>query len=112
MSTQKVMKICEISPEYQFQGPRFRSLGETSGEYFREEHLIPWLKSFDPQTEGIVDFSGTVVYSPSFLEEGFGGAIRQGYKNQVAKLSFRNIEDKWLTKLNTFISDALQLAKK
>lgn len=112
LGKERLMKVCSISPQYQFQGPRFRSLGKTSGEEFRDEHLIPWLSSFEPNTVGIVDFEGTLVFSPSFLEESFGGAIRLGYKDQISKLKFRNIENPWLNKLNEFISTAIQMTKK
>ena len=109
---EQLMKGCSISPQSQFQGPRFRSLGLSSGEEFRDDHLLPWLEALGKDDVGIVDFEGTLVFSPSFLEESFGGAVRKGYKDQIAKLKFRHIETMWLNKLNAFISNAIQMSKK
>lgn len=46
----------------------------TSGETFRQEHLAPALKKFD---KVIVDLSGYNRYGRSFLDEAFGGLIRE-----------------------------------
>lgn len=105
---EKKMIICDVNPLYRFQGPRFIRLGKGSGEEFRDMYLIPWLKELKTVNEGVIDFSGTIVYSPSFLEESFGGAIRKGFSEQVKKLSFENIEDTWNKKLQSFIFDALK----
>jgi hypothetical protein len=46
----------------------------TSGEVFRQKHLTPALKEFDHVT---VDLTGYNRYGRSFLDEAFGGLIRE-----------------------------------
>ena len=114
-----ILKICEIEKGYEYEGPRFVHLGPFSGEEFRKEHLLPWLKKIDSQEKNIVDFIGTKMYSPSFLEESFGGAIREAdskkeadeirKKLQQAKLI--NIDPVWKKKLDEYIKDAKYKAK-
>ncbi|MBZ0259715.1 MAG: STAS-like domain-containing protein [Hyphomicrobiales bacterium] len=55
---------------------RVRSDGPSSGERFREDFLLPQLK-----TTKIVEIKldGAAGYPSSFLEEAFGGLIREGY---------------------------------
>jgi hypothetical protein len=62
-------------------GPRRRSEGNFSGEEFRQRILVPKLKSaMDAGRELVVDLDGTSGYGTSFLEEAFGGLIRNnGY---------------------------------
>jgi len=58
-------------------GPRYRSEGEFSGEQFRAEILLPRiLNAIKKGLKLIVDLDGTHGYGLSFLEESFGGLIR------------------------------------
>jgi hypothetical protein len=50
--------------------------GPFPGEKFREELLIPALRSFDRVT---VELDGTSGMGSSFLEEAFGGLVRAGF---------------------------------
>lgn len=88
----EVLKILDCKEDYAYEGPRFIKLGPESGEEFRESFFIPWLEKNVENKELYVDFAGTIVYTPSFLEETFGGAIRKGY-TQVKNLKFLNIPD-------------------
>lgn len=103
----KTLKILDCKPDFKFQGPRFRKFGESSGEEFRDDFLIPWLDTVTKDDIGIVDFSGTKVYMSSFLEESFGGAVRKGYGDKVSGLKFTNIEQDSLRDLNQYIGSAL-----
>lgn len=53
---------------------RYRADGDFSGEVFREDLLVPLLKQFD---EVRIDLDGAMGYGSSFLEEAFGGLVRQ-----------------------------------
>lgn len=53
---------------------RYRSDGPHSGEVFREEFLVPRLQETDVL---IVDMDGTDGYGSSFLDEAFGGLLRE-----------------------------------
>lgn len=103
---EKKLEIATIAAGFLYQGPRFERLGPNSGELFRKTVLIPFLDGLQENQIGIIDFGGTKVYSPSFLEEGFGGAIRQGYADKVCNLEFLNIPDEWKTILKQYITRA------
>ena len=108
------MNICEVCKGYEYEGPRYIKLGPFSGEEFREKHLLPWLNTLNIQEESVIDFLGTKMYSPSFLEESFGGAIREAKTSQEAetyrqKLNFTefiNIDPIWKKKLDGYIKNA------
>lgn len=103
----KVLKILDCKDDYKFQGPRFISLGPESGEEFRDSFFIPWLNENKDETDLTVDFSGTIVYTPSFLEETFGGAIRKGFVN-IEKISLINLPKEQEEKIKKYINDALK----
>lgn len=71
---------------------RYRWQGNFSGEAFREDLLLPAMRSGDSI---IVDLDGTSGVGPSFLEEAFGGLIRAGLKlDQVlSKLTIKSDDD-------------------
>ncbi len=106
-----VLKITECKEDYKYEGPRFIDLGPDSGEEFRDTYLIPWLEKNRGEKTLTVDFEGTIVYTPSFLEESFGGAIRKGYFN-VADLNFINIPDEQKKRVQGYIQEALNKIKK
>lgn len=53
---------------------RYVTDGPYSGERFRNEILVPALKSSD---EVVINMSGVFGYGSSFLEEAFGGLVRK-----------------------------------
>ena len=55
---------------------RLRTDGPFSGERFREEILVPALQASDDWLE--VDLRGALGFGSSFLEEAFGGLVRNG----------------------------------
>ena len=55
---------------------RYRIDGDTSAEVFRDDILIPALRQHNQVT---VNLGGTNYYGSSFLEETFGGLVRQGF---------------------------------
>ena len=58
-------------------GGRFVSDGPFSGEWFRNEVLVPALKDTLERAEQLVVLlDGTSGYGSSFLEEAFGGLVR------------------------------------
>ncbi len=69
-------------------GPRYTSEGPFSGEEFRTKILYPALRSaIEAKDKLIVDLDGTSGYGTSFLEEIFGGLIRE---NGVSLAALRN----------------------
>jgi hypothetical protein len=108
MDDLKRLVVCEKSQDYRYQGPRFKELGAASGEEFRDSYLLPWLDSLAEGEKGIIDFTGTAVYSPSFLEESFGGAVRKNDRNRVklSNVRFDNIDPIWKEKVEKYIKSA------
>jgi len=59
-----------------FPGGRYRKHGKGSGQEFREDILLPILKVGDSVK---IELDGASGYPPSFLEEAFGGLVREGF---------------------------------
>lgn len=59
---------------------RYPEDGPYPGAVFRDKLLIPALQSND---KVIVNLDGTSGYGSSFLEEAFGGLVRNGFSKQV-----------------------------
>lgn len=68
------MKTIRVKEFTEFPGPRYRSLGPFSGEEFREDVLVPAIKAHGTNIE--IDLDDTFGYGSSFLEEAFGGLLR------------------------------------
>ena len=83
---------------------RFTDDGDFNGTTFRREHLVPALRDFD-RVE--VVFDGVAGFGSSFLEEAFGGLIRE-----------EGMEKEWLDRrlvLSTSepdLNDDIELAKR
>lgn len=62
---------------------RFLSDGNWTGQKFREELLVPALKEASKTNPVIVNINDVEGYGSSFLEEAFGGLIREeGYTKE------------------------------
>jgi hypothetical protein len=99
------MKTIHIKDRFPCPGPRYKKLGTASGEEFRE-WVIRELKH-DPELT--INFDGTAGYGSSFLEESFGGLIREG----VSEIQIRNLiliskeEPDLIDEINEYIDDAI-----
>lgn len=81
----KATEVIHISIAQDFSrtpGGRYIRLGRYSGEEFREKFLIPHLSKGE---ELSILLDGTAGYGSSFLEEAFGGLVRQGYSMSFLK---------------------------
>lgn len=106
-----VLKVTDCKADFKYEGPRFKRLGPESGQEFRDDYLIPWLDANKGKQNLKIDFDGTVVYTPSFLEESFGGAIRKGYM-EVKDIEFINIPDEQKSKIENYIAQAYEKSGK
>ncbi len=91
MSTKKISIAEDFS---KFPGPRYITLGPNSGELFREEILKPALAE-NPE-KILINLDGTMGYGSSFLDEAFGGLVREeGYnaKKLIDILDFVSDEE-------------------
>lgn len=76
-------------------GVRYPQEGKFSGQEFRQDVLIPRVKEAIENDDTLeIDLDGTYGLGPSFLEEAFGGLIREGFDyNLLMKiLKFKSIE--------------------
>lgn len=74
-------RIIVIARDFsRYPGGRYKDDGEFSGEAFREDVLVPALNAArDTHTKVVVDIDGAAGYPASFLEEAFGGLVRERY---------------------------------
>ncbi|HIF9481644.1 STAS-like domain-containing protein [Photobacterium damselae subsp. damselae] len=85
---------------------RFESDGEFSAEKFREQVLKPELNKGD---DVVIDFSHVALgVGSSFLEETFGGLVRQGYdkKRLLEHLSVKDKMNFYNDQVKYFIEQA------
>ncbi len=71
------MKTVRISVAKDFSkvpAGRYSGDGSFSGQKFREDYLVPALRS---GATVVVDLAGVAGYGSSFLEEAFGGLVRK-----------------------------------
>lgn len=101
------MTIIKVASRYPSPGPRFKKLGPSSGEEFRE-----WLVAeLDKNPNLTVDLDGTEGYGSSFLEESFGGLIRIGLdKNIILNLKIISKEEpELIDEIKNYINEAIIL---
>lgn len=94
-------KILKIATEFSdTPGPRYKTEGPYSGEIFREEVLYPQFQEIvSSGSKLVVDLDGTQGYGTSFLEEAFGGLIRNNhleYNLILEKVEFISKEEPYL----------------
>lgn len=74
-----MLQVLKVSTDFSdIPGPRYIREGLYSGEDFRERLLLPRLQKCIEDGDVLqVDLDGTQGYGTSFLEEAFGGLIRE-----------------------------------
>ena len=81
-------------------GPRYIFEGDYSGEFFRREILLFKIKQAMGENKKLfIDLDGTAGYGTSFLEEAFGGLIREDnipYDVIVSIVEFKSDEEEYL----------------
>ena len=116
MKGDKYMSKLEINIAKEYSktpGGRYVSEGAYSGENFRDTILKP---AFDRSiAEGktlVVILDGGYGYSPSFLEEAFGGLVRETKDNRVSQIVIISEEEpKQIEKIKGYINDELRKIK-
>lgn len=96
-------------------GPRYREEGSFSGEEFRETLLAKSVReALDKSVKLLVDLDGTAGYGTSFLEESFGGLIREEhiqYEDIQRVLEVKSIEKpKYKKEIETYLRRANEKA--
>lgn len=101
-------KMIKIAKEYSdTPAGRYRWEGPFSGEKFREELLLPALRSNDKVE---VDLDGVFAFGSSFLEESFGGLIRSGMSLHELRerLRIKSSINVYSTRIWSYIEEAAQ----
>ncbi|MBE6133364.1 MAG: DUF4325 domain-containing protein [Erysipelotrichaceae bacterium] len=96
-------------------GGRYIKEGDYSGELFREEILGPKLKQALASKDNLlIDFDGGYGYPTSFLEESFGGLVRDGFDKKAIlnTLLFKSEDNlKIVERVKNYIMDAKENEK-
>jgi STAS-like domain of unknown function (DUF4325) len=92
-------------------GPRYPTEGKFSGQEFRTDILAPRLiEAIEHDATLTIDLDGTSGYGTSFLEESFGGLIREDqFKLKQLKkyLEFKSDEEpELLVEIYDYMQDA------
>jgi hypothetical protein len=86
--TQPVINVARDFSRYP--AGRYLEDGPANGQLFREKILIPALKESKVLT---IELDGTRGYGSSFLEEAFGGAVREGFSPDEVKSAFQLVSE-------------------
>lgn len=110
------MKIKIATDFSRIPGARYPIEGDFSGQEFRKKVLLPKLKEAIKKHEALtVDLDGTAGLGTSFLEESFGGLIREdhiGYEDIKRTLRFVSIEEPdYIEEIMSYINDAYEQEK-
>ncbi len=101
--------IINVATDFsRFPGGRSLSDGPHSGERFREEFLLPVLRSGQ---HAKIRFDGARGYGSSFLEEAFGGLVRiEGFKPAIIleTFEFESSDESIIEEIKEYITDAGQ----
>lgn len=99
----------------EFPGPRKETIGHFSGERFRQERIMPKISEHGIHNIEI-DLDGTAGYGSSFLDEAFGGLIREEKLSptDVAMLCKRIISEEdpsLINEIELYVAEAAAEAK-
>lgn len=83
---------------------RYLADGPYSGQAFREKILVPALRSTDEIVD--IEFDGARGLASSFLEEAFGGLVREGFdpKTLLKRLHLHSIDPSIIEEIHDYIS--------
>lgn len=102
----KEIKVLDFS---EYPGARYKSLGPHSGEEFRDDVLIPAIKTGE---KIFINFDGVFGYGSSFLEEVFGGLIRYGINariiSDILDNSISNDDEEIINEIRSYVRDAIK----
>lgn len=106
-----MVKISIVEDFSRTPGPRYISEGEFSGQLFRQTILLPKIQEALKENDDIqVDLDRASGYGTSFLEEAFGGLIREDhipYDFLKTHLKIKSDEDDiYIQEINTYIESA------
>ena len=114
MNTEQIVKISIARGFSKYPAGRYEADGDHNGTKFRKKHLLPHLQG-DKVLE--VSFDGVAGLGSSFLEEAFGGLVRdegmnKEFLDEHLRLSAHEDDLKDFVELaRKYIADADRIAK-
>ncbi len=111
------MKIKIATDFSRIPGARYPEEGDFSGQEFRQNVLLPKLKkAMQEKVKLTIDLDETAGLGTSFLEEAFGGLIREDkldYNQIIETLEFVSEEDPdYISEIYSYIDDAHEQEKR
>lgn len=100
------MKTIRVAQDFsRYPAGRFTTDGPFSGEFFRKKFLRP---AIEEQDHLVVDLDGARGYGSSFLEEAFGGLVRDGISKAdlVKKLTIQATNQSLRKEILEYIEEA------
>jgi hypothetical protein len=89
-------------------GPRYRHEGDKSGQEFREDILLPMIRANE---KILIDLDGVEGYGSSFLEEAFGGLVRENMikgADVLRMFEFKSEEEPtYIEQIIGYVNDAI-----
>ena len=114
---EQVKELSTNSGLPEFPGGRYRADGPHSGQAFRDDELVPALLDEAGCARVTVVFDGVAGFGSSFLEEAFGGLVRERQLTREflrRRLSITTSDDglkDYVLKAEEYIEKALKLAE-
>lgn len=111
------MKTLNIAQEFSTTpGARYENEGPFPGKEFREQYLAPQIKNAIENSEELeINLDGTAGLGTSFLEESFGGLIREDkipYQTLLKTLKFVSLENPdYIEEINQYMKEADEKAE-
>ena len=99
------LNLVKEYPQYKYPGHRSRMQSINSGEEFRDDILIPFLKN-NKGYKIIINLEGAVGFPPSFLEEAFGGCIHKGI-NKITQVEIIGVDKIEQERIQRYINKAI-----
>lgn len=100
-------QISVVEDFHPFPAGRYVDDGDGNGTRFREEFLLPYLKSGQSL---IIDLDAAPGYPSSFLEEAFGGLVRASMNPEVIRklVEFHASKgyERYVTRIWEFVEEA------
>ena len=85
---------------------RYFADGDFTGQAFRTKFLVPALKR---KQQIVVELDGVRGYGSSFLEEAFGGLVRDGFAVELVKelIKLQSADPSLVEEINEYIDEGL-----
>lgn len=101
-------QVIEVEKKFaKYPAGRYKKDGPYSGEEFRESFLLPAFKN-EENTKVVVQFKNVRGLASSFLEESFGGLVREGLTSEeiLSKLEILCHDETIIQEITQYINEA------